>query len=81
MNKSKPGSMRTLTIRDDYIELYKALKLDNLVASGGEGKFVIGQGLVRVNGKTETRKRRKTRPGDVISFQGQDLVISGTKNR
>jgi len=73
--------MRTLTIRDDYIELYKALKLDSLVASGGEGKFVIGQGLVRVNGKTETRKRRKTRPGDVISFQGQDLVISGTKNR
>lgn len=57
------------------IELYKILKMENLTASGGEAKFVIADGQVTVNGKTETRKRKKIFPGDIIEFGGTRLKI------
>ncbi len=74
MNEPQPPV--PLIIGDDYIELYKALKKENLVASGGEGKHVISQGMVTVNGEVETRKRYKARPGDVIGFGGEQIVIT-----
>ena len=63
--------MREVEISEEPIELHKLLKFDNLVASGGEAKFVIAEGHVRVNGEVETRKRKKIFSGDVISF-GED---------
>ncbi len=57
------------------IELYKILKLDGLVQSGGEAKHVIADGLVMVNGVVETRKRNKIMPGDRIEFAGAVLDI------
>ncbi len=67
---------RTLAIRDDYIELYKILKIENMAASGGEAKYLVGEGLVRVNGEVETRKRRKTVPGDTVEFHGEQVRIT-----
>ncbi len=72
--------METLTIESEPIELYKVLKLENLVQSGGEAKFVISEGLVQVNGEIETRKRRKIVGGDIVSFQEQDIRIVVTPN-
>ncbi len=46
------------------VELYKVLKFENLAASGGEAKYMVADGLVRVNGEVETRKRKKIYPGD-----------------
>ncbi|MEX1300010.1 MAG: RNA-binding S4 domain-containing protein [Desulfotignum sp.] len=57
------------------VELYKILKFEHLAASGGEAKFRIQDGQVRVNGQTETRKRRKIRPGDVIETPEAVLTI------
>lgn len=57
------------------VELFKVLKMGDLVMSGGEGKYVISQGLVRVNGGVETRKARKIRYGDRILFQEVTLVL------
>ncbi|MCI5150523.1 MAG: RNA-binding S4 domain-containing protein [Candidatus Electrothrix sp. MAN1_4] len=64
--------MLTVTIRDEYIELYKLLKLANLADSGGQAKYVISEGFVRVNGEMDTRKRRKTRVGDTVEYGGGD---------
>lgn len=50
------------------VELYKVLKFENLASSGGEAKHMIADGLVRVNGQVETRKRKKILPGDVIEI-------------
>jgi ribosome-associated protein len=72
-------SIPTLAIRDTYIELYKILKLENMVESGGEAKFLISQGKVQVNGEVETRKRRKTVPGDIVEFNGEKVRISSKK--
>ena len=60
--------MRDVEINVEPVELYKILKFEGLAASGGEAKSVIAQGLVRVNGEPEQRKRRKIVQGDIIEF-------------
>jgi ribosome-associated protein len=65
----------TISIRDGYIELYKILKRENMAASGGEAKYLISEGLVTVNGEVETRKRRKTRAGDVVECHGEKVLV------
>ncbi|WP_339137596.1 MAG: RNA-binding S4 domain-containing protein [Candidatus Electrothrix sp. GW3-4] len=65
----------TISIRDEYIELDKLLKLANLAASGGEAKYMISQGMVLVNGEPDTRKRRKTRVGEKVLCHGVEVEI------
>ncbi|CAK8724315.1 MAG: RNA-binding S4 domain-containing protein [Candidatus Electrothrix sp. AX5] len=65
----------TISIRDEYIELYKLLKLANVAASGGEAKHMISEGMVRVNGEPETRKRRKTRVGETVQCNGVEIRV------
>ncbi len=67
--------MKTLSITGPYIELYKILKLENLAASGGEAKYLIGEGMVLVNGQVETRKRRKTVAGDIVEYNGEQIML------
>jgi ribosome-associated protein len=59
-----------LSVGDRPINLTQVLKLAGLVLHGGEAKAVIADGLVRVNGEVETRKRRKMTVGDVVQVQG-----------
>lgn len=68
---SPPQDIPTIRIEKTPGELYKILKFENLVQSGGEAKYVIAQGRVRVNGAIETRKRKKIVSGDVVEFEGQ----------
>ena len=65
--------MREVEISHEPIEFYKILKFEGMVASGGEAKAVIAEGLVSVNGSVETRKGKKIVSGDVIEF-GQDKI-------
>lgn len=67
--------MRTIEIVSEPIELYKLLKFEGLVASGAEGKAVVGAGEVRVNGEVETQKRKKIVAGDVVTFADQSLRV------
>lgn len=55
------------------IELYKLLKIANLVSGGGEAKVVISEGYVLLNGDVETQKRKKVFSGDIIEFNG-DII-------
>lgn len=66
------------SLRDEYIELCSLLKAANLVMSGGEGKLVVAQGLVTVDGRIELRKRCKIRPGQRVEFEGNVIeVVAG----
>jgi ribosome-associated protein len=65
--------MRVVEISREPVELYKILKFEGMVATGGEAKQVIAEGLVLVNGEVETRKRKKIVTGDTIEFE-QDLI-------
>lgn len=67
--------MREVKISREPVELYKILKFEGIVSSGGEAKSVIGEGLVLVNGLVETRKRKKILAGDTIEYQGEKYLI------
>ncbi|MCX6072747.1 MAG: RNA-binding S4 domain-containing protein [Campylobacterales bacterium] len=64
----------TYTLTDEYIELYKLLKILDLVDTGGQAKVIIENEHVLRNGELETRKRAKIRKGDQIQIG--DIVIN-----
>ncbi|MCD4720297.1 MAG: RNA-binding S4 domain-containing protein [Desulfobacula sp.] len=66
---------RIVKIKKAPVELYKILKFENLASSGGEAKFMIVDGFVKVNKSIETRKRKKIYPGDTIETGGFVLEI------
>jgi ribosome-associated protein len=64
-----------IKLRDEYIKLGQALKAAGLVESGARAKDVILEGLVQVNGETDTRRGRKLYAEDVITFDGEEVKI------
>ncbi|SHH97392.1 ribosome-associated protein [Ferrimonas marina] len=63
---------------DDYIELYKVLKIQGWVGAGSEAKMLIAEGHVLVNHEVETRKRRKLVPGDNVIFAEDAVMITAS---
>lgn len=60
MNKIK------FAVRGEFVELCQLLKLTGLANSGGQGQLMVADGMVKVDGKPESRKRAKIRPGQVV---------------
>lgn len=67
-----------VVLKHEPVELFKLLKFESLVGSGGEAKHVISEGYVHVNGLLETRKARKLVAGDKVEFNGHCLLLVGT---
>ena len=67
--------MREVEVSREPIELYKILKFEGMVSSGGEAKSVIAEGHVLVNGKVETQKRKKIVSGDIVEFGKEKISI------
>lgn len=67
--------MEIIRLRDEFIKLGQALKAAGLVESGVEAKEVITEGLVMVNGETETRRGRKLYAGDIVIFDKEEIRI------
>jgi len=67
--------MRDVILSKPAVELYKILKFEGLLSSGGEAKAAIDSGLVKVNGEVETRKRRQINAGDIIEIGGNKLQM------
>ena len=63
------------------IELYKVLKIAELVSGGGEAKHFISNGYVAVNGEVEYRKRKKLYDGDYFEFNQEFYVIVFTEEK
>lgn len=67
---------REVVVTHQPVELYKILKFEGLVASGGEAKTAIDEGRVAVNGEVERRRRRKIVVNDVIVFAEWKLRVT-----
>lgn len=67
--------MLTIKLRDDYIKLGQALKASGLVGSGVDAKFVIQDGLVKVNNETEYQRGKKLYDGDTVTYEGETIQI------
>jgi ribosome-associated protein len=73
--ENREENMETIKLRDEYIKLGQALKASGMVGSGVDAKFVIEDGLVRVNGQVEYQRGKKLRAGDVVTFEGNTIKI------
>jgi ribosome-associated protein len=67
----------TFDLRGEYIELNQLLKLAGVCESGGQGKQLVAEGLVMVDGHVELRKTCKIRPGQVVRFQDLEIEVVG----
>ena len=67
--------MNTIGLTVEPVELYKILKFEGLASSGAEAKQLIEQGLVKVNGAVDTRKRKKVYVRDTIEFDSQKFTF------
>lgn len=68
--------MEKIQIDTEYIKLDSLLKFAALVATGGEAKYVITEGMVEVNGETCTQRGKKIRPGDKVKFERFELEVT-----
>lgn len=67
--------MEEIKLREEYIKLGQALKAAGFVESGVDAKFLIKDGLIKVNGKIEIQRGKKLYDGDVVEFKGQKIKI------
>ena len=65
-----------VVIGTEFIKLEAAMKLANIVISGGSAKVEIQQGFVTVNGETCTMRGKKLYPGDKVEFMGSCYLIT-----
>lgn len=75
VEKKVEEKIREVEVSREPLELYKILKFEGMVSSGGEAKVAIAGGRVLVNGKVETQKRKKIVSGDTIEFAQEKIRI------
>ncbi|MDX9951775.1 MAG: RNA-binding S4 domain-containing protein [Methylophilaceae bacterium] len=59
----------------EHIALCDLLKVAGVADSGGRGKMMVAEGLVKVDGKTESRKTAKIRAGQSVECMGVKIEI------
>lgn len=67
--------METFKIKGDFIQLNQLIKAMAWCSNGSEANNLIDQGLVKVNGVVEYRKRNKLVVGSKVEFNGLIVII------
>lgn len=62
-------------LEEEYIELFKLLKVMGVVESGAHAKMLIEEGAVKRNGEVETRKRAKIVAGEVVEVMDNRIEV------
>ncbi|MBI3524863.1 MAG: RNA-binding S4 domain-containing protein [Betaproteobacteria bacterium] len=58
-----------------HVELCNLLKLTGVASSGGQGKLMVANGEVSVDGKPESRKTAKILAGQVVECLGTQITV------
>ena len=61
--------MEKIKISTEFIKLDQLLKFANITENGGDAKYLIVNGCVKLNGEVETRRGKKIFPGDVVLIE------------
>ncbi|MDG1074710.1 MAG: RNA-binding S4 domain-containing protein [Methylophilaceae bacterium] len=67
--------MIAFILNTDYIALCDLLKVEGIAESGGQGKAMVAEGMVTVDGETELRKTAKIRAGQIVECMGQTIKV------
>ena len=72
----KKDNSTPVAISTEFIKLESAMKLMNIVPSGGSAKLEIQEGFVTVNGEICTMRGKKLYPGDRFSYEGEEFTVT-----
>ena len=67
--------MTIVTIDTEFIRLDAMLKLGGATDTGGQAKFAIQNGMVKVNGEVCTQRGQKMRQGDTAEMNGRTYQV------
>lgn len=73
--KVAPKILKEISITTEFIRLDAALKLANVVGTGGQAKMLIEDEQIKVNGELCTQRGKKLRDGDAFSFENQEFAV------
>lgn len=62
-------------LEEEYIELFKLLKVTGVAESGAQAKMLIEEGAVKRSGEIETRKRTKIVAGEVVEVMDNRIEV------
>jgi ribosome-associated protein len=62
-------------LKGEFIALCDLLKLTGIANSGGQGKAMVGDGLVTVDGVIELRKTAKIRKGQSVGCFDNEITV------
>ena len=66
-----------IAITTEYITMDKLLKFSGVADTGGQAFLMVEDGIIKLNGKLVTEKRKKVFPGDVVNIDDQiELTVS-----
>lgn len=66
-----------ITITTECITMDKLLKFSGVADTGGQAFLMVEDGIIKLNGKLVTEKRKKVFPGDVVNIDDQiELTVS-----
>jgi len=68
---------KTVKVKTEYIKLSDLLKYANVVSSGAEGKYLVLEGKVLVDGEVVLQRGRKIYPGMKVAceYDGERFEI------
>lgn len=72
--KRKDSSI-PVAISTEFIKLESAMKLCNILPTGGAAKQEIQEGFVKVNDEKCTMRGKKLYPGDRFCYEKQEYLI------
>ncbi|MBO5953867.1 MAG: RNA-binding S4 domain-containing protein [Oscillospiraceae bacterium] len=75
VKKKVPGGDIPVVISTEFIKLESAMKLANVLPTGGAAKAEIQESFVQVNGEVCTMRGKKLYPGDRFTYEGQSYLI------
>lgn len=62
-------------LKGEFIELCNLLKLVGIAQSGGQGKMMVADGIVKVDGNIELRKTAKIRKGQIVECLDNTIKV------
>lgn len=72
--------MIEFTLKGEYIALCDLLKAEGIADSGGQGKAMVAEGIVTVDGEIELRKTAKIRAGQIVECLGQQIKVMASRS-
>ena len=63
-------------LKGEFIALCDLLKITGIANSGGQGKAMVADGHVTVDGEIELRKTAKIRKGQVVECFDERILVS-----